>query len=417
MSPSSPTMASSPGNISLTPGLLKKSLEASLKSLHTTSNLIRKNEVRLDSHESFTKERLLELEERLKILEEKINQRDYPPLKVQSDWEAHKKVEADGTPRPYQRDDSSGSQASTCPGKSPSPALSATSFTTNSKNTAFIHSLKQRVSPHQIVDWSTPNGLKDLDNHREDLDSASSSHASYSQSNVRSQVISPSLTNETDKISRSNSILVDIEEPQETADKIQVPDPVIASVNTYGTAASMQGKPSRADRSIQTDNVLLHALKPTLPARIIVTDESLRDRERNVRALEEDLSERSEALQAREDVLRTEASRLEALERRVLDQHESNESLSKLHADRGLELEQRLRAVQKREANMNLHEGVMAMKARGQSYWEREAAEFRRQQDLQAMKKELLMRAEDLNKAEKDWCIKRNLPFVPVVNI
>ena len=163
--------------------------------------------------------------------------------------------------------------------------------------------------------------------------------------------------------------------------------------------------------------VLPLALKPTLPARIIVTDESLRDRERNVRALEEDLSERSEALQAREDVLRTEASRLEALERRVLDQHESNESLSKLHADRGLELEQRLRAVQKREANMNLHEGVMAMKARGQSYWEREAAEFRRQQDLQAMKKELLMRAEDLNKAEKDWCIKRNLPFVPVVNI
>lgn len=116
----------------------------------------------------------------------------------------------------------------------------------------------------------------------------------------------------------------------------------------------------------------------------------------------------------KEHAIKTEASRLKLLEKSVLHQQEQNEEVKDLHADHELELEKRLHMVQKREINLDHQEGLLAFRSAGKRQPEVDAANYRRQQDLQAMKKEYTTRLEDLNKAEQKWCKERNLPYVPI---
>ena len=74
-----------------------------------------------------------------------------------------------------------------------------------------------------------------------------------------------------------------------------------------------------------------------------------------------------------------------------------------------------MKVIQKRELRLDEEEGVRDMKRRLPTHDAREAAQWRKQQELSALKAEYHRRTSELEAAEKDWCAKTGQPYVPIV--
>lgn len=113
--------------------------------------------------------------------------------------------------------------------------------------------------------------------------------------------------------------------------------------------------------------------------------------------------------------MRAKEAMLQAEQVRLEEWHAKLEKRESICADHEEELEERLKRLQRGEVKLKQAMGIKDMRERLPTPSAIEAAQYRKQQELKAMKDEWARRLNELEAAEKDWCEKRSHPYVPAL--
>ena len=145
----------------------------------------------------------------------------------------------------------------------------------------------------------------------------------------------------------------------------------------------------------------------------LTTDASLRSRESNIILVETALFERENRLEVEKAAMRIQAARLEKLALQLREGQKVIDQVTAVQREHEHALQEREEKLKRKEAEIAQREGILSVQARGRTAQEQAARTWRQEQDLKAQKRNVELRAVNLERAEEEWCQKTGKPFVP----